>query len=150
MLNSIIGPLENMPDYNVPLGRNMPDRHISNGFLFRHGCTFCIYRGISLSKEATEIFQKFTKVFTLTYGRYLDLKQAEIREKEAVKQSSLDRVRAEIASMRNKEDLQRITPLVWGELGSLGVPFFRCGVFIIDEVTLKPFICICPLRKGIP
>ena len=126
--------LENMPDYKVPMGKNLPDRHISNGFLFKHGALFAFTEDY-FTKEASEIFQKFTNVFTLTYGRYLDLKQAEVREKEAVKQSSLDRVRAEIASMRTKEDLQRITPLIWRELGSLGVPFFRCGVFIIDETA---------------
>lgn len=35
--------------------------------------------------------------------------------------------------MRNPEDLERITPLVWRELTTLEVPFFRCGVFIMDE-----------------
>jgi signal transduction histidine kinase len=35
--------------------------------------------------------------------------------------------------MRTTEDLERITPLVWQELTTLGIPFIRCGVFIIDE-----------------
>ena len=39
----------------------------------------------------------------------------------------------EIASMRTTKDLERITPLIWKELTTLGVPFFRCGVFIIRE-----------------
>ena len=59
--------------------------------------------------------------------------QAEAHAREAVQQASLDRVRAEIASMRTTDDLQRITPLIWRELTTLGVPFFRCGVFIMDE-----------------
>ena len=63
----------------------------------------------------------------------MDLQKAEIREKEAIKQASLDRVRGEIASMRTTKDLERITPLIWKELTTLGVPFFRCGVFIIRE-----------------
>ena len=37
--------------------------------------------------------------------------------------------------MRTTEDLERITPLVWKELTTLGIPFFRCGVFIMDEVS---------------
>ncbi|GJM27589.1 MAG: hypothetical protein DHS20C17_02240 [Cyclobacteriaceae bacterium] len=124
--------LNNMPNYSVPIGKGLPDRHISNGFLFKEGALFAFTEDY-FTEEASDIFQKFTNVFTLTYGRYLDLKKAEAREKEAIKQSSLDRVRAEIASMRYTDDLQRITPLVWRELTSLGVPFFRCGVFIIDE-----------------
>lgn len=52
---------------------------------------------------------------------------------EASRQASLDRIRAEIASMRSTEDLQQISPLLWEELKNLEVPFIRCGVFIIDE-----------------
>jgi signal transduction histidine kinase len=37
--------------------------------------------------------------------------------------------------MRTVDDLQRITPIIWHELTALGVPFVRCGVFIIDEAT---------------
>ena len=53
--------------------------------------------------------------------------------KEAVKQAALDRIRADIASMRTISDLDRITPLIWNELTILGVPFIRCGVFIMDD-----------------
>ena len=42
--------------------------------------------------------------------------------------------------MRTAEDLQRITPSVWRELTELGVPFFRCGVFIINEKEEKVHI----------
>src|SRR5215210_3120412 len=35
--------------------------------------------------------------------------------------------------MRTADDLQRITPSVWRELMVLGIPFFRCGVLIINE-----------------
>ncbi len=61
------------------------------------------------------------------------LKQAEVQAREAIKQASVDRVRAEIASMRSTRDLERITPLIWNELNILGVPFIRCGVFIVNE-----------------
>jgi signal transduction histidine kinase len=72
-------------------------------------------------------------VLSLTYRRYLDLKETEAQAREAIKQSSLDRVRGKIASMRSPEDLQDITPLIWSELEILEVPFIRCGAFIIDE-----------------
>jgi hypothetical protein len=35
--------------------------------------------------------------------------------------------------MRSTGDLERITPLIWNELKILGVPFIRCGIFIINE-----------------
>ncbi|NND15945.1 MAG: two-component sensor histidine kinase [Eudoraea sp.] len=44
--------------------------------------------------------------------------------------------------MRSTKDLERITPLVWNELTTLGIPFIRCGVFIIDESdkTVQAFL----------
>ncbi|MEQ8715936.1 MAG: ATP-binding protein [Cyclobacteriaceae bacterium] len=110
------------------------------------GLTFVMARtthgeiGYSLSgkvinppKEAIDTLARFAGTFDLAYRRFEDLLQAEARGREAVKQASIDRVRAEIASMRSPKDLERITPLVWKELTVLGVPFFRCGVFIIKE-----------------
>ena len=87
-----------------------------------------------LSEDELQIYRRFTSVFSLAHRRYLDIKEAEARAIEAVRQASLDRIRAQIASMRTTEDLQQITPIIWRELKTLEVPFIRCGVFIIDEV----------------
>ena len=85
------------------------------------------------AEESKELQRRAAQVFNLAYQRFLDLQQAEARARETVKQASLDRVRGEIASMRSKDDLTRITPLIWKELTALGVPFIRCGVLIMDE-----------------
>ncbi len=65
----------------------------------------------------------------------LDETIAELNEKHRKLEieAALDRVRAKIASMRSPADLERITPLVWQELSTMNVPFFRCGVLIINE-----------------
>ncbi|HYM93534.1 MAG TPA: ATP-binding protein, partial [Chitinophagaceae bacterium] len=65
--------------------------------------------------------------------RYFELQKSEANAKEAVKQAALDRIRADIASMRTIGDLNRIIPLIWNELTILGLPFIRCGVFIMDN-----------------
>ena len=83
--------------------------------------------------EDTKTLVRFAGVFDLAYQRYSDIEKAESSARAALQQSSLDRVRAEIASMRTKQDLERITPLIWKELTTLGIPFVRCGVFIMDE-----------------
>jgi hypothetical protein len=88
-----------------------------------------------MKEDELNIYRRFTRVLSLTYKRYKDLKDAEANALEAVRRASLDRVRAEIASMRTMNDLQRITPIIWHELTALGVTFVRCGVFIIDEAT---------------
>jgi signal transduction histidine kinase len=126
---------ENSINFSLSAGELIavsPSRLTLQTFNFKQGYLLLV-GGEILSKEKIDIAIRFTRVFEQTYTRFLDLQNAEAREKEAIKQASLDRVRAEIASMRTPEDLQHITPLIWRELRSLGVPFFRCGVFIMDE-----------------
>lgn len=122
-------------DY-LPNGiQELPDCHIQ-AYYFDDGAVW----NFSLephSAEHKQVMKRFASVFSLTFRRYQDLKNAETQAREAIKASSLDRIRAEIASMRTAYDLQRITPSVWTELTTLGVPFFRCGVFIFDEKEEK-------------
>jgi signal transduction histidine kinase len=100
-------------------------------FYFKEGGVYA-WTDTDLQEQDLQIFRKYTSVLSLTYRRYLDLKDAEAKTREAIKQSSLDRIRGQIASMRTATDLQQITPLMWNELKNLEVPFFRCGIFIVD------------------
>ncbi len=114
------------PDY--------PEYEVQYGyfFYFQEGGVFA-WTEKELSEDELKIYRRFTSVFSLTYKRYQDLTHAEANARDAIRQASLDRVRAEIASMRTTHDLEKITPLIWNELNTLGVPFIRCGVFIMDE-----------------
>ena len=87
----------------------------------------------NFSEIEKEIVRRFSKAFEQTYTRFIDLQKAEKLAFESARQASLDRIRAEIASMRSAEDLQQITPIIWDELKNMGIPFIRCGVFIIDD-----------------
>ena len=87
------------------------------------------------SQDTVQVLQRMASAFQFAYTRHLDLQQAEAQARETAQAASVDRVRAEIASMRTVADLDRITPLIWEELTGLGVPFVRCGVFIVDEAT---------------
>lgn len=93
--------------------------------------------GRVFSEEDNELLKRFGKVFEQTYTHFLDLQKAEELAREAIHQAALDRVRGEIASMRNPDDLKHISQIVFSELTTLGVPFIRCGVFIIDEPKSK-------------
>ncbi|MEZ5148435.1 MAG: histidine kinase dimerization/phospho-acceptor domain-containing protein [Bacteroidales bacterium] len=106
---------------------------ILNQVFFKQGF-FSIHTLVEMKDEYFDILQRFARVFEQTYTRFLDLQRAEAQASEAVKQASLDRIRGQIASMRTTEDLKQLTPLVWRELKTLEVPFFRCGLFIVDEI----------------
>jgi signal transduction histidine kinase len=95
----------------------------------------CLYAWSDRPYNDTEvkILKRFAAIIDLTFRRYMELQKAEASTIEAIRQASLNRVRAEIASMRTVDDLQRITPVVWNELTILSVPFIRCGIFIMDD-----------------
>ncbi len=86
-----------------------------------------------ISPESWDLLKRATSVFSFAYTRFRDLQLAEASARASKRQASLDRVRADISSMRNADDLNRITPLVFNELTTLGIPFIRCGVFIVHE-----------------
>jgi len=108
-----------------------PDFQINHMAYFKYG--YLVFVSLVPCPEAHEIFVRFAREFEQTYTRFLDLQKAEAQAKEAIKQASLDRVRGVISSMRSATDLELITPLIFKELTILGVPFIRCGVFIIHE-----------------
>jgi signal transduction histidine kinase len=91
------------------------------------------FAGDLYTDEENATLWRFGKVFEQAYIRFNDLKNAEERAKEVLKQSSIDRLRAKIASMRTATDLEQIIPSIWKELDILGVPFIRCGVFIMND-----------------
>jgi len=125
--------LNREPEYpfNIDLD-TLPENEYHRSFIYSEGILFS-FAPNPISDEAAKVLDRFARVFGQTYRRYRDLLTAEVQAIEAIKQSSLDRVRGKIASMRSPNDLDNITPLIWSELEILEVPFIRCGVFIIDE-----------------
>jgi signal transduction histidine kinase len=120
--------------------KNLPGHALTDVGYEQHGHFLAFSEGFLYGwseKPYTEteikILNRFKLIIDLTFRRYMELQKSEANAREAVKQAALDRVRAEIASMRTTGDLERITPLIWSELTILGIPFIRCGVFIMDE-----------------
>jgi signal transduction histidine kinase len=101
-------------------------------FSFSIGCLYA-WSEIPYKEEEVRILKRFASIIDLTFRRYIELQKSEANARDTVKQAALDRVRAEIASMRTVNDLEKITPLIWNELTTIGVPFIRCGVFIMDK-----------------
>ena len=114
--------------------QDLPDPTHFNNSNFSHGY-LQLETAVQLDSEDISLLIRFTQVFEQTYTRFLDLLKAEELTRETAREAALDRVRAEISSMRTSEDLQRITPVIWKELRALQVPFFRCGTFIIDQTA---------------
>jgi len=116
----------------TPLHQPYQEKEFFYSFFFSQGA-LNVTTNQQLTEEESNIIIQFAQVFGLIYLRFLELLKAEAQTQEAIRQTAFNRVRAEIASMRAIDDLNRITPLIWRELVTLGVPFSRCGIFIINE-----------------
>jgi signal transduction histidine kinase/ketosteroid isomerase-like protein len=73
-----------------------------------------------LQDEAVYLLEKFAKVFDLTYTRFNDLLLAEAQAKEAQIELSLEKIRAQVASMQESTDLLDIMVNIRSEFVALG------------------------------
>jgi hypothetical protein len=129
---AVRGPNFRLPESELILSLDKVQKQYYYAAIFKAGGLFALQE-TELSEEAKKLIKRFANVFDLTYTRFLDLQKAEANAREAMKRAALDRIRADIASMRTVNDLNKITPLIWNELTILGLSFIRCGVFIMDQ-----------------
>ena len=92
-----------------------------------------IVSGTYLTVEEELIFTRFTRVFEMTYKRFLDLKKAEAQAREAQIEAALERVRSRTMGMRRSEEMLEVGELVYQELSKLDISSMTSGVTIIDK-----------------
>jgi len=115
----------------VEIGNQFPNTIIFYCGNFSEGYLH-ILSEVKLDKEQESILQKFTKVFSITYRRFLDLKLAEEQAREAQIEAGLERVRAKTMAMHQSEELAETASVLFNELKKLGIESIRSGVGIID------------------
>jgi hemoglobin-like flavoprotein len=96
--------LEKEPGYNFPKVTNFAERQILNSFNFNEGGIF-VYSREKLTEGTKQIISRFSKVFSLTYKRYIDIINAENQAREAQIEASLERVRAKAMAMHSSKDI---------------------------------------------
>ncbi|MDQ3015088.1 MAG: hypothetical protein M3Q73_04455, partial [bacterium] len=103
------------------------------GYLFLVGET-------SLTTQEEEMLLRFTKVFEMTYRRFLDLKQAEAQAREAQIELGLERVRARAMAMQKSDELAELVDTVFKELTKLDFALSWCMINIVDESTMSNMV----------
>jgi hypothetical protein len=124
--------LEKDPGYHFPKISSYSQTQILNTAYFMEGSIF-VYTREPLPEEHKEIIRRFTKVFSLTYRRYQDLKHAEAQAREAQIEASLERVRAKALAMHSTKDISEATAIVFDELTRLGIEMERCGIGLMNN-----------------
>ena len=102
----------------VSSGAALPESQYDHIAFFKHG--FLLFITYQPVPESHTIFQRFAKVFEQTYTRFLDLQKAEAQAREAQVELSLEKIRAQVASMQESTDLLDIMVNIRGEFVALG------------------------------
>ncbi len=74
-----------------------------------------------LKSDEEELLVRFTKVFQMTYNRFLDLQKAEAQAREAQIEAALERIRAQSMAMHKSEELVQVVKLIDKEIAGLGI-----------------------------
>ncbi|MEO6694039.1 MAG: ATP-binding protein, partial [Ignavibacteria bacterium] len=101
-------------------------------FYFKEGYAYA-WTENELTEEQIRIFRRFTSVISLTYRRYIDLKEAEAQSRESQIEASLERVRSKAMAMQKSDDLGVAVATIFEELDKLNLGTFRCGIGILDK-----------------
>ncbi|MEO6330110.1 MAG: hypothetical protein ABIO55_14340, partial [Ginsengibacter sp.] len=86
-----------------------------------------------LRDDELKLFQRFMKVFELSYTRYLDIEQAIAQAREAQIQLALERVRARTMAMQQSNELPDAANILFQQMQLLDMPAWSAGYCIWDD-----------------
>jgi len=104
-------------------------------FYFEEGGVFA-WTDNELAESDLQIFRRYTSVLSLTYRRYMDLKEAEAQAREAQIEAAMEKVRARSLIMQKAEELIDVATVLRHEMGSLGIEELETSsIYIVNETT---------------
>ncbi|MES2328908.1 MAG: ATP-binding protein [Bacteroidota bacterium] len=132
-LRSYYNVLSHSPNYNSSYIQNQefPDHTIFASF-FEQGALFT-FSLLPHNDEKQKILKRFTAVFSLTFRRYLDLKQAEAQTREAQIEAALERVRSRTLAMQKSDELSETAAELFRQLIGLGIEPNRLYIGIVQD-----------------
>ncbi len=111
---------------------NFPDPTIFYCGNFSHGY-LCIITGTPLTSEKEALLARFTRVFEMTYKRFLDLQKAEVQAREAEIEVALERVRSRMMAMHKADELHEVLGTIFTQLQSLGLDAPGSSLIIYNQ-----------------
>jgi signal transduction histidine kinase len=109
-----------------------PRTAVIYSFNFAQGYFFNIGED-RLTTAQEEMVLRFTKVFEMTYRRFLDLQKAEAQAREGQIEAALERVRSRSMAMYKSSELGDVAVVLFQQLRQLGGNLWATGVGLCKE-----------------
>ena len=90
---------------------------------------------VPLRDDELKLFQRFLKVFELSYTRYMDIEQAMAQAREAQVEAALEKVRSRSLAMHKSDELQEVVNTVFDRLKELEIEMDSANIAIFKEGT---------------
>ena len=114
-----------------------PDKMDFYWIFFRHGC-LKLNLLEALSDDNLRIVERFADTFGFSYQRHEELKQKEEQNRRLAVEASVQRLRAEVQSMDEASDFERILSLLTDSLKTVELTFDSCEIDVLDEPVENP------------
>ena len=113
-----------------------PKKAVIYNFNFPQGYIFII-GSTRLTTDQEQIVLRFTKVFELTYRRFLDLKKAETQARESQIELALERVRARTMAMQRSDELSDAASMLFKQVSDFGIKVWSSAfqIWNADDIS---------------
>jgi len=136
----------------------MPERIIAYWIFHSHG-SLDLRTEEALSDADIAVAKRFSDAFGFAYGRFLELKEKEARNRELedanramsdankelftanqalTRDRAVERIRGEVQAMEQVSDFDRVLSLLAEDLKTVGLSFDTCGIEVLDEPVDEP------------
>ena len=120
----------------VPEGR-WPQQFEWYNVAFKGG-HICMVSEEPIAEEHLMLIKRFGEVFGYTHSRYKELQEKEAQNRRLVVEASVQRLRAEVQSMDEASDFERILSLLTDSLKTVELTFDGCEIDVLDEPVENP------------
>ena len=91
-----------------------------------------------IAEEYLLLIKRFGEVFGFAHSRYKELQQKEAQNRRLAVEASVQRLRAEVQSMDEASDFERILSLLTESLKTVELTFDGCEIDVLDEPVEDP------------
>jgi hypothetical protein len=106
---------------------------IERYFVFFDGGCVQLRSEEPIAEEYLTLIKRFGEVFGYAHSRYKELQEKEAQNRRLAVEASVQRLRAEVQSMDEASDFERILSLLTESLKTVELTFDGCGIDVLGE-----------------